>query len=932
MQKGLRIRWMAELLSLCLFLLIGCPWSAQAQEERPIVRVGFFAMDGYHMQDEAGHRSGYGYELFQKLGRYLPYRFEYVGYDRSWQDMLTMLENGEIDLLTSAAKTADREARFEFSYNIAGSTMTILTCREGNTRLVAKDYATYNGARIGLLRDSTKNDAFAAFAEQKGFSYEPVYYDEFAQMEQDLHQGLLDGIVSSNLRRTDGEVILDQFNQQAFYVIAPKGCHTILAAIDHAMDQLNQDEPGWRAALMYISYRASENTDFTLRDHEQSYFDTLRDEQRVLTVLMNPDRRPYSYFEQGEPKGIMPAIFARLAEDIGFAYEVVETKDREEYYRLLEAGAADICMDFPFDYAQAEEKGYRVTEAYLTTGISSLTRARHTGDIQHIAIMENSTLIRHYIERVFAGANFTYYASIDACVAAVERGEVDAAFLYNYTMQEIVNQDDHSCFTSRLLTGDHVSFSIGVHDRCDTRLLTALNRAVLSVRETDVGSLILETTNTLQESRSLMAYLHRNPVYLWSVAAAAGLFLLILGMVVAGHVNRRHLRKVNQQLNEANNAKREFLAKMSHDMRTPMNAIIGFTGIALHQKDAEEKDRCLHKIAASSEHLLTLINDVLDISRIESGAEVFTPTPTNLCEMTEAVVAIAQGLLSGRRLTLTVEKPEPHDPCDVMADGIRIREVLVNLLSNAVKFTEDGGSITFSMGMRPGADKRHRTVWYTVADTGCGMSEEYLPHLFEEFSQEDHGPRTHYRGSGLGMSITKHYVEMMGGTIRVESKKGVGTTFFVELPVELLPEGQTAAHPAHDLSGIELRGRHILLAEDNDLNAEIAMTQLEEAGLTVTRAADGQEAVALFRQHPAGTYAAILMDIMMPCMDGHAATRAIRTMVDRPDGQTVPIIAMTANAFAEDVQASLDAGMNGHIAKPIDMEEVLRVIARNLMR
>ena len=394
-------------------------------------------------------------------------------------------------------------------------------------------------------------------------------------------------------------------------------------------------------------------------------------------------------------------------------------------------------------------------------------------------------------------------------------------------------------------------------------------------------------------------------------------------------------KKINQRLEDAfhtaenaNRAKTTFLNNMSHDIRTPMNAIIGFTNIAMKHEPKPEVRGCLEKIRESSDHLLTLINDVLDISRIESGKIKFAPIPVDITVVADTVLSIMQGFLSNRNIAFHTDLAIPEKPC-VLADAVRIREVLVNILGNAVKFTEDGGTIAFEASYHPGADDRHIMVRYRIVDTGVGMREEFVEHIFDEFSQEDNGARTQYKGTGLGMAITKRYVDLMGGTISVESKKGEGSAFTVEIPLELTDESnvQTQGLPA---AKVNLIGAKILMAEDNDLNAEIAMVQLEELGIQVTRAADGKEAVKIFAENPPNTFDMIFMDIMMPKMTGYEATAAIRTMRDRPDACEIPIIAMTANAFAEDVQASLDAGMNGHLPKPIVIDEVIKAIARNV--
>ena len=387
------------------------------------------------------------------------------------------------------------------------------------------------------------------------------------------------------------------------------------------------------------------------------------------------------------------------------------------------------------------------------------------------------------------------------------------------------------------------------------------------------------------------------------------------------------LLEAAEKADAANKAKSTFLFNMSHDIRTPMNAIVGFTDIALHQNSVAEIHDSLEKVRESSKHLLSLLNDVLDLSRIESGKAVFFPEPVDITKLTDSVLAIMNGLLYNRDLKFEVYRERPKNPY-VLADAARIREVLTNLLGNAVKFTKDGGMVTLDISSHPGEDDKHMIVRYIVKDNGIGMSEGFQKKLFKPFSQEDDsGARTQYKGTGLGMAITKEYVHMMGGKIDVESKKGIGTTFTVEIPLELTEQDihQKQEEPVHrDLTGV-----NVLMAEDNDLNAELATVMLEDAGMVVTRASDGKEAVERFKNHPRGTYDIILMDIMMPNMDGHQAAKTIRAMgTERPDAATIPIIAVSANAFAEDIKASLDSGMNGHVSKPLNMKEVTDTIAK----
>ena len=418
------------------------------------------------------------------------------------------------------------------------------------------------------------------------------------------------------------------------------------------------------------------------------------------------------------------------------------------------------------------------------------------------------------------------------------------------------------------------------------------------------------------------------------LVAGAVLLLICLYTYYVYQKNKAEEQKQKQLLmnaaeeaDAANRAKSAFLLSMSHDIRTPMNAIIGFTNIALHQNTVSDIHTSLEKVQQSSNHLLSLLNDVLDFTRIESGKVTISPQPVDITQLTDNVQAIMNGLLYNRDLKFEVHREIPKN-LYVLADVVRIREVLVNLLGNAVKFTKDGGKITLDISSSPGADEKHIITRYVVRDNGIGMSEEFQKKLFDPFSQEDvANARTQYKGTGLGMAITKKYVDMMGGSIAVESKKGVGSTFTVEIPMELpeqVIQSEQKQHLHRDLTGI-----HVLMAEDNDLNAELATIILEDAGMTVTRASDGKEVVDLFKNHPRGTYDLILMDIMMPNMDGHQAAKAIRDLgIERPDAVTIPIIALSANAFVDDIQASLNSGMNDHISKPINMEELIDTITK----
>ena len=412
------------------------------------------------------------------------------------------------------------------------------------------------------------------------------------------------------------------------------------------------------------------------------------------------------------------------------------------------------------------------------------------------------------------------------------------------------------------------------------------------------------------------------------------IFMLVVGLLMRNRADRRLLlqqEESNRLLVEAadraeaaSHAKTEFLSHMSHDIRTPINAIMGMTSIALKNTDREEKVRdCLMKIDGSSQHLLSLVNDVLDMSRIESGNTTMGHENFNLKECLEHCASIISGQLVNRDITLVRDFDRITAPA-VIGDELHLRQIFINILGNSVKFTPDGGTITFRAWEEDEADAK-KTYVFELSDTGIGMSEEYLPRLFEAFSQEAGGSRTTYKGTGLGMAITKSFVDLMGGTIEVESHLNQGTRFLVKIPMEPGTLQEEEEISCTDYSS--LKGLKILLAEDNELNAEIAQEMLAEVGVTTVLAANGREAVERFKESGADEYAAILMDIMMPEMNGYEATAEIRKL-ERADASTMPIIALSANAYEEDIRRATEAGMNAHVAKPVSADAVYREILR----
>ena len=421
-----------------------------------------------------------------------------------------------------------------------------------------------------------------------------------------------------------------------------------------------------------------------------------------------------------------------------------------------------------------------------------------------------------------------------------------------------------------------------------------------------------------------IAFFGKPDLVIGSVLVGGSLFVFFMYKMLCRIIERI---QANEQMEakllaaeEANRAKTVFLSSMSHEIRTPMNAIIVLDILALKNPDLPPRARDqLEKIGYSAKHLLGLINDILDMSRIESGRMELKKERFSFRELLSQVNVIVESQCQEKGLHYICRCPGEL-PDRYYGDDLRLRQVLINILGNSVKFTDSPGEISLTV------ESTDNGLRFTISDSGIGIDKDFLPKLFESFSQEDSSKTNRYGGSGLGMTITKKFVDLMGGEIAVESEKGVGSTFTVTVPLAVSDEEPEAAPDAPVLEST-LAGKRALVAEDIEQNAEILRDLLELEGVTADCAKNGQLAVELFRASPVGYYDAVLMDMRMPVLDGLAATRSIRALA-RPDAQSVPIIAMTANVFAEDVEQSLQAGMNAHLGKPIEPEKLYKTLAR----
>ena len=927
---------------LCLLLLLSVVLPVKAAAETApakVVRVGSFE-DTFNYCNEKGARKGYGYELLETLSGYTGWQFEYVTCD--WSDCFEKLENGEIDIMGGISYTEDRAEEMLFSDEPMGEEKYYLYADLSRTDLSTSDYKTLNGKKIGVLMGAESEVMLTEWEEKHGIKTEHVNISNNEDVKQKLANHEIDCFVSleESYWAELGISTITRVGKSSIYYAINKDRADIKEELDNAMRALDEEAPFYTADLCKKYFSLDYKP--ILTGEEKAW---LKEHGAIRMGFLTSDSGVSTYDPAtGEITGTITDYIQFARDCLGnqeLEFQLVGYDDKEAELNALKSGEIDMIFHFDQSPNLAEEYRLARTNTTWTANMMAVTNKQLfiENQVNRVAVPQNKISLTRYIAFYYPQWEIVDCATQEDAIKLVKDGQADC-FITGVSSQENYSKN-YGFYSVPLPNPANSCFAVKSGNRS---LLSILNKTIKAMPANMLtSSLAMHKSSSRKVTLSEFIKDNFFMVLLVSSIFVAVILLTILKLLRKARKAEAAARKAandTQELNaklqiaaenaeSANRAKSTFLFNMSHDIRTPMNAIIGYADLASrHSDDPAKLKKYMENIQVCGQNLLMLLNNVLDLARIENDKTEIEYSVSDIEKDFRNCLAMFrnQADSKGQTLTVTTQLPYPY----IYADIPHLTEVCTNLVSNAVKYTGAGGTIRCGVTQKPGEKEGWCDTVVTVADNGIGMSQEFQKHIFEPFERERTSTVSKVEGSGIGMGIVKKLVGLMGGTVEVESKIGVGSTFTVTIPCRIASEDEIQAKREINPSDQKcLCGTRILLTEDNDLNAEIATELLQEEGCTVDRAKDGVECVDMLEKAANGTYQLILMDVQMPVMNGYDATKKIRRM-DDPQKANIPIVAMTANAFSEDKQVALDAGMNGHIAKPINMSVLVPTLRKYL--
>nr|WP_237702607.1 ATP-binding protein [Parabacteroides distasonis] len=888
---------------------------------------------------EDGTHHGMLVDYLNEIAKYTGWEYEYI--DTKGPAMLNEFVEGKYELMGGNYYIPALEKYYAYpNYNM-GYSRSLLLARSDDRSIHSYDLESMNGKTIGVYENARENiRRLREFMAINGLYCNIRYYKQEDMVGKIglypyMAKGEIDLLLNNVAHISDSVRVVVAYDSQPYYIVTNPGNKEVLDGLNMALERILDANPNFAAERYAVNF-PDRLVNIQLSDRDLEYVN----ERKTITVAVPENWYPL-YCKETPLKnhtGIMADVLDEIKSFTGLRFSYVYAKNYADAIRLIQQGDADILGFFLGDENDAAQLGLALSASYVSANNIIVRNKACSYPAPGLvgALVENQRLPSGIsVEKI------RFYPSIKEALFAVNNGEADFIYGLSSRMEQDILRYHFTNLAPVTLVNDQSTISFALPIPVDPDLLTILNKAINNLSESERTVIRNRNLESIGVSEfSLTDFIYANPLqFMFIVMFVLSVLFTALLLAIGARMKATVIQGNLKRAEAANLAKSEFLSRMSHEIRTPMNGIVGMSTIAMQNIDNTDKIKdCLEKVIMSSKHLLALINDVLDMSKIESGKVELRHESFNFraflqdFENLYGEQAKSKGISYETILASDLE-------VQIIGDSLRLNQVLSNLLSNALKFTPAKGMIKLRVS-KTGEDQENVYLRFEVIDTGCGIAEENYDKIFESFEQENVDVTYKYGGTGLGLSIVKRFTGLMGGGIHVTSVQGSGSTFTVDLPFGKIKESGKPTRFS-DINGrndlakdcyavdYDFKGKRILLVEDNELNREIAEELIGVTGASVESAEDGVQAVEMFKESAEGYYDLILMDVQMPHMDGYEATRCIRAL-GRSDAQKVPIFAMTANAFAEDVQKSREAGMNAHISKPLDIRAVYKQMNRYL--
>ena len=888
---------------------------------------------------EDGTHHGMLVDYLNEIAKYTGWEYEYI--DTNRQTVLNEFIAGQYELMGGNYYIPALEKYYAYpNYNM-GYSRSLLLARSDDRSIHSYDLESMNGKTIGVYENARENiRRLKEFMAINGLYCNIRYYKQEDMVGKIglypyLAKGEIDLLLNNVAHISDSVRVVVAYDSQPYYIVTNPGNKEVLDGLNMALERILDANPNFAAERYAVNF-PDRLVNIQLSDRDLEYVN----ERKTITVAVPENWYPL-YCKETPLKnhtGIMADVLDEIKSFTGLRFSYVYAKNYADAIRLIQQGDADILGFFLGDENDAAQLGLALSASYVSANNIIVRNKACSYPAPGLvgALVENQRLPSGIsVEKI------RFYPSIKEALFAVNNGEADFIYGLSSRMEQDILRYHFTNLAPVTLVNDQSTISFALPIPVDPDLLTILNKAINNLSESERTVIRNRNLESIGVNEfSLTDFIYANPLqFMFIVMFVLSVLFTALLLAIGARMKATVIQGNLKRAEAANLAKSEFLSRMSHEIRTPMNGIVGMSTIAMQNIDNTDKIKdCLEKVIMSSKHLLALINDVLDMSKIESGKVELRHESFNFraflqdFENLYGEQAKSKGISYETVLASDLE-------VQIIGDSLRLNQVLSNLLSNALKFTPAKGMIKLRVS-KTGEDQENVYLRFEVIDTGCGIAEENYDKIFESFEQENVDVTYKYGGTGLGLSIVKRFTGLMGGGIHVTSVQGSGSTFTVDLPFGKVKESGELARFS-DINGrddlakdcyvidYDFKGKRILLVEDNELNREIAEELIGATGASVESAEDGVQAVEKFKESAEGYYDLILMDVQMPHMDGYEATRCIRAL-GRSDAQKVPIFAMTANAFAEDVQKSREAGMNAHISKPLNIRAVYKQMNRYL--